>query len=100
MPDKKKVKINVAPDKVEARYSDFAIVSKNALGFNLDFAQRMPGGNQVNIVARIAMSPQHAKLFSQILAKNLEKYEQEFGEITIPKVPRPPKEGGMIHFVK
>lgn len=100
MAEKKKVKINVSPDKVEARYSDFAIVSKNALGFNLDFAQRMPGANQVNIVTRIAMSPQHAKLFSQVLAKNIERYEQEFGEISIPKATRPPKEGGVIHFVK
>jgi len=100
MAEQKKVKINVAPDKVEARYSDFAIVSKNALGFNLDFAQRMPGGKQVNIVGRIAMSPQYAKLFSKILARNIEKYEQEFGEISIPKTPKQIKEGGIIHFAK
>lgn len=100
MAEQKKVKINVSSDKVEARYSDFAIVSKNALGFNLDFAQRMPGGDQVNIVARIAMSPQHAKLYSKVLAQNVEKYEEEFGEISIPKAPRPPREGGVIHFMK
>ena len=100
MTDKKKLKINVAPDKVEARYSDFALVSKNALGFNLDFAQRMPTGNQVNIVARIAMSPQHAKLFLEVLAKNIKRYEEEFGKISIPKPPKTGKEGGVIHFSK
>ena len=99
---KNKLKINVSPDKMEARYSDFAIVAKNALGFNLDFAQRIPGGKQVNIVARVAMTPQHAKLFAQILQKNIEKYEDEFGEIKVPQGVRPPtaKEGGVIHFVK
>lgn len=100
MAEQKKLKINVSPDKVEARYSDFAVVAKNALGFNMDFAQRMPGGKQVNIVARIAMSPQHAKLFSQILARNIENYEKEFGEIRIPEAPKAAKGDGVIHFVK
>jgi hypothetical protein len=96
-----KLKINVSPDKMEARYSDFAIIAKNALGFNFDFAQRMPGGKQVNVVARIAMSPQHAKLFAQILQRNIEQYENEFGEIKVPQGVKPAaKEGGVIHFVK
>ncbi|MDD3647000.1 MAG: DUF3467 domain-containing protein [Candidatus Dojkabacteria bacterium] len=94
-----KLKINVAQDKVEAKYSDFAIIGKNALGFNLDFGQRMPGGQQVNIISRIAMSPQHAKLFLAVLRQNVEKYEEEHGEIRTPKAPaHTPKEGGMIHF--
>jgi hypothetical protein len=100
MTEQKKVKINVSADKIEARYSDFALISKNALGFNFDFAQRMPGGKQVNVVSRIAMSPQHAKLFSQLLDKNIEGYEKEFGEINIPKPPKVAKDGKIIHFVK
>jgi hypothetical protein len=99
--EKNKLKINITPDKIEAHYSDFAIVAKNALGFNLDFAQRIPGGNQVNIVSRIAMSPQHAKLFLEVFRKNVEKYEEDFGEIRIPQGAKvPTKEGGVIHFVK
>jgi hypothetical protein len=100
MADQNKLKINVSPDKIEAKYSDFAIIAKNALGFNLDFAQRIPGGKQVNIISRIAMSPQHAKLFSKVLAKNVEKYENQFGEIKVPERVRNPKEGGVIHFKK
>lgn len=100
MTDQKKLRINVSPDKIEAKYSDFAIIAKNVLGFNLDFAQRIPGGKQVNIVARVAMSPQHAKLFSKILTKNVEKYEEEFGEIKIPEGAKATKDGGMIHFVE
>ncbi|MBU0975559.1 MAG: DUF3467 domain-containing protein [Patescibacteria group bacterium] len=98
MPEQK-LKINVAPDRIEAKYSDFAIIGKNALGFNLDFGQRMPGGQQVNIISRIAMSPQHAKLFLNVLKQNVEKFEAEYGEIRTPKTPtQTPKEGGMIHF--
>lgn len=99
MQEDKRLKINVSPDRVEAKYSDFAIVGKNALGFNLDFGQRMPGGKQVNIISRIAMSPQHAKLFLQVLEKNVEKYEREHGEIKAPVPPSPPKDDGVIHFL-
>jgi hypothetical protein len=103
MANENKLKINVSPDKMEAKYSDFAIVSKSALGFNFDFAQRVPGvAKQVNVVARIGMSPQHAKLFAKVLNKNLEEYEKQFGQIKIPEGSKSTqsKDGGMIHFVK
>jgi hypothetical protein len=100
MADKKKVKINVHPSKAEATYSDFAIISKNALGITFDFGQRMPGGGQVNIVSRVAMSPQHAKLFAQLLAQNIKKYEDQYGSIDLPKSPQQPKNGELIHFMK
>jgi len=44
----------------------------------------MSGNSQVNQVATIVMSPQHAKAFHQALTKNLEVYEKEFGVITVP----------------
>ena len=100
MADQKKVKINIQPDKMEAKYSDFAIVGKNPLGFHLDFGQRMPSGNQVNIVSRVAMSPQHAKLLLAVLKNNVEQYEREFGEISIPKRTVEGKGERVIHFVK
>ncbi|MBN2016487.1 DUF3467 domain-containing protein [Candidatus Dojkabacteria bacterium] len=101
MADAKKLKINVSPDKIEAKYSDFAIIAKSALGFNFDFAQRIPGGNQVNIVSRIGMSPQHAKLFFKVLERNLEQYEKQYGEIKVPEgVKRSKEDNSIIHFVK
>ncbi len=96
--DSGKIRINVSPDRIEAKYSDFAVIGKNALGFNFDFGQRIPGGKQINIVSRIAMSPQHAKLFHKVLTQNIEKYEDEFGEIKIPEVSKPQKDGNIIHF--
>lgn len=100
MADKKGVKINVSKDNMEAKYSDFAVVAKNALGFNLDFGQRVPGGKQINIVSRIAMSPQHAKLLLRILKRNVEKYEEDFGEINLPDSAKKVKDSGVIHFAK
>ncbi len=98
---KGKLQINVPPERMEARYSDFAIISKNALGFNIDFGQRIPGGENIHLVSRIAMSPQHAKLLSKVLSENLENYEEKFGEIDLPDMPKREHKGGdMIHFMK
>ena len=100
MSNKKQLKINVTPDKIEARFSDIVIVSKNALGMTFDFGQRMPGSNQVNVVSRVAMSPQHAKLFLGLLQKNIEDFEKQFGDIEVKKPPGVGKDGKFIHFVK
>ena len=35
---------------------------------------------------RIAMSPQHAKVFSRLLAEHIDKYEKAFGEIQVEPV--------------
>jgi len=35
--------------------------------------------------AKITMSPQHAKVFAQVLVDNIAKWEQTFGPIVVPK---------------
>ena len=41
---------------------------------------------------KIVMSPQHAKVFSQVLARQISKYEETFGTISIP-IPATEPEG-------
>jgi hypothetical protein len=36
------------------------------------------------LVQRLIMSPQHAKLFLQLLQQNITQWEQQFGEIEVP----------------
>jgi hypothetical protein len=36
---------------------------------------------------RVVMSPQHAKIFSQVLSDQVSKYEQTFGPIPVPVQP-------------
>lgn len=40
--------------------------------------------NKHHSLVKIKMSPQHAKVMSILLSKNIEKYESEIGEISIP----------------
>ena len=99
MDKKKKLNIKLTPDKIEAKYTDFAMIAKNMLGFNLDFMQRVPGrAEQLNVVSRIAMSPQHAKLLLHLLKKNVKEYEKEFGKIKLPEKKMKENKKGLIHF--
>lgn len=97
----KKMKIQIDKENVDAKYSDFSIIGKNSLGFNFDFAQRMPGGDNVKVISRLAMSPQHAKIFLHLLRRNIEQYEDKYGEIKIPRKAKQVREDGeIIHFSK
>lgn len=84
MEGKKQIKINIPQDRIEAKYSDFIIISKNNLGFIFNFGQRMPSEDEVQIVSRIALSPVHVKLFLNLLSKNVSEFENQFGQIKLP----------------
>ena len=45
----------------------------------------LPGekDTQLDPIVKIRMSPQHAKVFSKLLAKNIDKYEEDIGNIPI-----------------
>jgi len=38
---------------------------------------------------RVSMSPAHAKVFSEVLVRNIQKYEEVFGEIKIQAAENP-----------
>jgi hypothetical protein len=91
-----KVNINIDPEKIESKYSDAAFINMNAFGITLDFGQQLPQLNSLKIFDRISMSPQHAKVFSQILVENIKQYEERFGKIEISQQAR--KEAQEIGF--
>ena len=78
---------------------DFQIVYSNAITIsisNVDFAfdigyfsskNAIVQGTEVtipiDIKSRVIMSPQHAKIFSDLLMTNIHQYESDFGEIQI-----------------
>jgi hypothetical protein len=63
----------------------------------------LPGVPKTKVYARIVMAPQHAKSLSRALTENVEKYEQQYGEIKLIGAesnkpfgfqPPPPKDSG------
>lgn len=41
----------------------------------------------VKVLAKVVLSPQHAKVVAQMLAENVKRYEEVFGEIKLPAEP-------------
>lgn len=98
MENKQEIKINVEKNKLEAHYSDIALVSHHPTGFGLDFGQQVPQMKMLNIVTRVALSPQHAKSLMQVLGKHVAAYEKQFGTIEISPAVQQSMENKQIGF--
>jgi hypothetical protein len=97
-----KIKVNIDKNLLRSQYSDYALISQSYFGFHLDFGQRVPGAAEVSLFSRVAVSPQHAKLLLNLLRENVEKYEEKFGEIPVPKknsTPSGDNPDHLVHFV-
>ncbi len=91
----KEKRVNISVDHSNpAFFSDNVTISHNQTKFIIDFSQTMPsfdniGGNmQQSFVIKhnsVMVDPQFAKVFSDILQKNVKKYEKKFGKIKVPK---------------
>ncbi|MCI0578847.1 MAG: DUF3467 domain-containing protein [Chloroflexi bacterium] len=73
------------PKDLEAVYSNVAFISHTPAEMVLDFAQFLPRMPKGSVVARVIMSPMHAKMLQQALAQNVANYERQFGEIRLPQ---------------
>jgi hypothetical protein len=86
-PDRRKgPKIQLQLDEAVAQgvYSNLVLVNHTENEFLLDFAFLQPGAAaRAKVCARIISSPKHTKRLLRALQKNLERYEQRFGEIKI-----------------
>ncbi len=77
------INIEIGEKEAEGIYSNLAIISHSPAEFILDFTRVLPGIPKSKINARIIMTPQHAKMLLNALNENVEKFENQFGEIQI-----------------
>lgn len=73
------------PKELEAVYANVAVISHTPAEMIMDFAQVLPRTPRGKIVARVIMSPMHAKMLHAALAQNIANYERQFGEIRVPQ---------------
>jgi len=78
-PNEPSVVIKADDGVAKGRFSNLAQVASSLDSFVLDFA--FVQGKQGWLLARILVSPQHAKRFSMALSEGIAKYEARFGEI-------------------
>ena len=70
-------------EKLPGVYANVALIHHTRNEFVLDFILDIAG--QANFVSRIITSPEHIKRLNNVLNQNIKKYEENFGEIIIPK---------------
>ena len=86
MEEKKKVPAELKfSEDMQVIFANMVRVSHTPAELVLDFAQMLPGQDQLEILSRIIMTPMGAKLFFAAMRDNLARYEAAFGEITIPR---------------
>ena len=82
-------------------FSDNVTISHNQSKFIVDFSQTIPsfdniGGNmQQSFIIKhkaVILDPQFAKVFLDLLQKNVQKYEKKFGKIKLQKQKEAEKE--------
>lgn len=81
--NEQQININIDQDKIDAKFCDQVLMNSGPFGVTFDFIQQIPAMKSARILSRIAMSPQHAKAFSELLTNCVKQYEANFGEIKL-----------------
>ena len=81
--EKKKDGLNIelTEDIAEGTYSNLAIINHSPSEFVVDFIQMMPGIPKAKVKSRVILTPQHAKRLMNALSDNINKFENQHGEI-------------------
>ncbi len=65
-------------------YTDSVNFMTNIYGFTLEFGVMQQQDEAPRPQVRIKMSPQHAKIMSLLLRKNVQEYERRIGTVILP----------------
>jgi len=87
--DPKKVEIKVDEAVALGQYASLAAIRHSREEFLFDFAFLFPDGPFGKLVARIIVSPAHAKRFLEALQANIKRYEDAYGLIVPSDMPPP-----------
>ena len=75
------------PSDLAATYANFAIITHSPWEVFLDFAQILPNTRKARVRTRIVLTPTNAKMLLTALQDNINRFEAQHGEISLP--PRP-----------
>ena len=89
MANEKEFSIELKQDVAKGTYSNLAIITHSRSEFIIDFATMLPGLPKPEVSNRIIMTPEHAKRLYLALQDNINKYENQHGQITLAGEPKP-----------
>ena len=87
MDEGKKIDIKVDEQVALGQYSNLAAIRHTREEFLFDFAFVFPDGPLGKLIARLIVSPAHAKRFMEALESNVRRYEDDFGSIVPADAP-------------
>ncbi len=82
-PPQNQIQIKIDENVCECTYANFFVITNSPSEFIMDCGRILPGIPDARIYTRVVMTPSHAKQLMQLLEKNIETYESQFGEIKI-----------------
>lgn len=77
------INIELGEKEAEGIYANLAMIMHSPTEMIIDFARVMPRMPKSKVLARVIMTPMHAKMLHKALTDNIEKFEKQFGEIKI-----------------
>ena len=86
--EKKKLNVKIDEKVGEGVYANMCMVTYSPGEFIIDFGRFLPGLPDARILSRVITTPQHAKHVMRMLQANIEKFEQQHGEIKLPGSPQ------------
>lgn len=89
------INIELSEEIAEGVYSNLAMIAHSSSEFVIDFIRLMPGVPKAKVKSRIVITPEHAKRLLKALEDNIDKYENNFGEIkSVDEAPKFPMNFG------
>ncbi|HOX26291.1 MAG TPA: DUF3467 domain-containing protein [Candidatus Krumholzibacteria bacterium] len=82
-PPPKQIAIDLSPEAADGVYANLTIIASNPSEFVLDFARLLPGLPKAKVHARVILTPAAAKALHRHLGQNIERFEQQNGEIRL-----------------
>ena len=73
----RQINIELGEKESEGIYANLALISHSPQEIILDFARVMPGAPKTKVLARIVMTPAHAKMLHKALEDNIKKFADE-----------------------
>ena len=81
MPPQQQINIEIGEKEAEGIYANLAMIVHSPTEIIFDFARVMPRSPKARVLARIVMTPMHAKSLHKALSENLKRFEDQFGKI-------------------
>ncbi len=89
-----RLNVELSEEIAEGIYSNLAIINHSPSEFVVDFLKVMPGVPKARVKSRLVLTPQHAKRLLRALNDNIQRFEEQHGEIKDTEQPQIPMSFG------